>query len=151
MNCFNHPEREAVATCPKCGKGLCRECAEKYMPCMCDPCAAQTKRDQQQQAKNKEEQRKQKYRDALVDSRSEFITTTVIGIFVGIFLVWFTTKSAYARGDSSFTECVEIFLQGSVFRLVGKSLHTCNHSFPSPLLGHFGFGLYTEQLSCFYQ
>ena len=23
MKCFNHPEREAVATCQKCGKGLC--------------------------------------------------------------------------------------------------------------------------------
>ncbi len=23
MNCFNHTEREAIATCQKCGKGLC--------------------------------------------------------------------------------------------------------------------------------
>lgn len=36
--CFNHPDQDAVATCQKCGKGLCRECAAKYMPCMCDAC-----------------------------------------------------------------------------------------------------------------
>ena len=51
-------EREAVATCQKCGKGLCRECAEKHTPCLCDLCAVQIQYDQQQQAQNKEEQRK---------------------------------------------------------------------------------------------
>lgn len=84
MKCFNHPEREAVATCQKCGKGLCRECAEKYTPCMCDTCAAQIQRNKEQQAQNKENQRKQKYKDALVDTRSEFIKTAVIGIIIGI-------------------------------------------------------------------
>lgn len=29
MKCFNHTEREAVATCQKCGKSLCKECAGK--------------------------------------------------------------------------------------------------------------------------
>ncbi len=88
MKCFNHPEREAVATCQKCGKGLCRECAEKHMPCLCDTCAAQIQKDQQQEAKTKEDQRKQKYKDALVDTRGEFIKTAVIGILVGIVGVW---------------------------------------------------------------
>ncbi len=45
MKCFNHPEREAVATCQKCGKGLCKECAEKHTPCLCDSCAVQIQRD----------------------------------------------------------------------------------------------------------
>ena len=38
MKCFNHIELEAVATCQRCGKGLCRECAAKYSPCYCDEC-----------------------------------------------------------------------------------------------------------------
>ena len=89
MKCFNHPEREAVATCQKCGKGLCRECAEKYTPCMCESCAVQTQRAKQQQALRKEEERKQKYKNALVDTRSEFIGTCVIGIVVAIaFILW---------------------------------------------------------------
>ena len=87
MKCFNHTEREAVATCQKCGKGLCKECAEKYTPCMCDTCAEQTRKNQQQQAQNKEEQRKQKYKDALVDTRSEFITTVIIGVVLSIVLI----------------------------------------------------------------
>lgn len=90
MKCFNHPEREAVATCQKCGKGLCRECAEKYTPCMCEPCAVQTQRDKQQQEQNKEEQRKQKYKDALVDTRSEFIKTTMIGIVIASIYIWYS-------------------------------------------------------------
>ncbi|MCX4323099.1 MAG: hypothetical protein OSJ59_09060 [Lachnospiraceae bacterium] len=90
MKCFNHTEREAVATCQKCGKGLCKECAEKYTPCMCDTCAEQTRKNQQQQAQNKEEQRKQKYKDALVDTRGEFIKTAVIGIVVASIWIWYS-------------------------------------------------------------
>lgn len=66
---------------------MCKECAEKYTPCMCDTCAAQLQQDKQQQAKTKEEQRKQKYKDALVDTRGEFIKTTLIGVVIGIALI----------------------------------------------------------------
>ncbi len=90
MKCFNHPDREAVATCQKCGKGLCKECAQKYTPCMCESCAEKAQHDQQQQAQNKEEQRKQKYKDALVDSRSEFIKTTIIGIVIASICIWYS-------------------------------------------------------------
>ena len=38
MNCFYHEDRVAVATCQSCGKGLCKECAQKYVPCKCDQC-----------------------------------------------------------------------------------------------------------------
>lgn len=92
MKCFNHPDREAVATCQKCGKGLCKECAQKYTPCMCESCAEKTQRDQQQQAQNKEEQRKQKYKDALVDTRSEFIKTAVIGIVIAFVYIWYSYR-----------------------------------------------------------
>lgn len=99
MKCFNHVEREAVATCKKCGKGLCKECAEKYTPCMCDACAAQLQQDKQQQAQNKEEQRKQKYKDALVDTRGEFIKTTLIGVVVGIVMIIWLRDDTFTVGD----------------------------------------------------
>lgn len=99
MKCFNHVEREAVATCKKCGKGLCKECAEKYTPCMCDACAAQLQQDKQQQAQNKEEQRKQKYKDALVDTRGEFIKTTLIGVVIGIALMVWLHDDTYTLGN----------------------------------------------------
>lgn len=38
MKCYFHPEKDAVATCQNCGKSLCKECAEKYHPCLCDDC-----------------------------------------------------------------------------------------------------------------
>ena len=28
--CFNHPEREAVALCPECGRCFCRECVSEH-------------------------------------------------------------------------------------------------------------------------
>ena len=38
MKCFYHEERDAVATCQKCGKSLCKECASKYKPIICEDC-----------------------------------------------------------------------------------------------------------------
>ena len=39
MNCFNHTDRTAVAQCNQCGKFLCKECASKWKPVLCDSCA----------------------------------------------------------------------------------------------------------------
>lgn len=38
MNCYYHPDRPAVARCPDCGKGLCRECASKFEKPICTEC-----------------------------------------------------------------------------------------------------------------
>ncbi|MBP5558857.1 MAG: hypothetical protein J6X71_03735 [Bacteroidales bacterium] len=38
MNCYYHPGRPAVAQCPDCGKGLCRECASKFEKPICTAC-----------------------------------------------------------------------------------------------------------------
>lgn len=38
MNCYYHPLRPAVAQCPDCGKGLCKECASKYVKPICKEC-----------------------------------------------------------------------------------------------------------------
>jgi len=29
MKCYNHPERDSVAICKACGKGICHECARE--------------------------------------------------------------------------------------------------------------------------
>ncbi len=84
MKCFNHEERDAVATCQKCGKGLCKECASKHTPCLCDMCFTAIQAEQQQRAQTAENQRRQKYVNALVDTRSEFIKTCVLGIICGV-------------------------------------------------------------------
>lgn len=38
MNCYYHPGRPAVAQCPDCGKGLCRQCATQYRKPICPDC-----------------------------------------------------------------------------------------------------------------
>jgi hypothetical protein len=38
MNCFNHPEEVAVASCIDCGKGLCKKCAGLYQMPICNEC-----------------------------------------------------------------------------------------------------------------
>lgn len=106
MKCFNHPEEDAVATCQKCGKGLCRECAAKYTPCLCDSCADLIQREQQQEAKSKEDQRKQKYKAALVDTRKEFIKTAVIGLIFGIFWMCIIVKEGGNLQMRVFAMCI---------------------------------------------
>lgn len=136
MKCFNHTEREAVATCQKCGKGLCKECAEKHTPCLCDTCAAQIQQDRQQQAQNKEEQRKEKYKTALVDTRSEFIKTAVIGIIVGVFYVWYYSTREWAGG---FGDSVGQFCIAFCVPFGWKFLTYLQSFFPVSLFGTFWF------------
>lgn len=38
MRCYYHPHRYAVAQCPDCGKGLCKECASRYQKPICKSC-----------------------------------------------------------------------------------------------------------------
>lgn len=139
MKCFNHTEREAVATCQRCGKGLCRECAEKYTPCMCDICAAQTRQEQQQQDKSKEEQRKQKYKDALVDTRSEFIKTAVMGVIVGIFFVWWCFSNEEAGAKSGFLVYAGLFFVAFCIPFGWKFLTYLQSFIPFILFGTLWF------------
>ena len=140
MKCFNHPEREAVATCQKCGKGLCRECAEKYTPCMCESCVIQTQRDKQQQAQRKEEERKQKYKNALVDTRSEFIGTSVIGIVVMIaFTFWLGNPFNDPITYHSFIDCMGFFLATFCIPFGWKFITYLQSFFPVTLFGTLWF------------
>lgn len=137
MKCFNHTEREAVATCQKCGKGLCRECAEKYTHCMCEPCAAQSKREQQQQAQNKEDQRKQKYKDALVDTIGEFIKTAVIGVIFGVIYVWYTDTHMNSVEYNSLGDYVGMFCVAFCIPFGWKFLTFLQSFIPISLIGNW--------------
>lgn len=82
MKCFNHEDREAVASCQKCGKGLCKECASKYTPCLCDECFARIQQQSAQQAQAAEENRKRKYIASLTYTRGEFFKTCLYGVLL---------------------------------------------------------------------
>lgn len=49
MKCYHHPDRDAVASCSECGKGLCRECSDRWDPPLCDQCAGGRIQDQRDQ------------------------------------------------------------------------------------------------------
>lgn len=136
MKCFNHTEKEAVATCQKCGKGLCRECAGKYTPCMCDTCAAQIQKSRQELDKNRENQQKEKYKAALVDTRSEFIKISVIGIIVSIIATWW--RANYGN-LSSFGDYANTIVAWFFVPFGWKFLTYLQSFFPVSLFGTFWF------------
>lgn len=86
MKCFIHVDQDAVASCQKCGKGLCKECASKHTPCMCEECFSMIENEKNLQEQAAEEERKEKYKKSLVDTRSEFITSVIFGVLWAIFL-----------------------------------------------------------------
>lgn len=88
MKCFYHTELEAVATCQRCGKGLCKQCAAKYTPCLCEECARALRAEQAQAEQSAEEQRRQRYRDSLIDTRSEFLKAIAIGAVLVVGFIW---------------------------------------------------------------
>ena len=73
MKCFNHEDREAVATCQSCGKGLCKECASKYTPCLCDECFAQIQQQAAEQAQA---------------SENDWRQTCVYGLIMFLAILW---------------------------------------------------------------
>ena len=97
MKCFYHTDREAIATCQHCGKALCRECAAKYNPCLCDECKSILDAADRQAESDK----RQKYLDALVDTRSEFIHACIAGVVVG--LVFYSMFAGGADAGSRVT------------------------------------------------
>lgn len=83
MYCYNHPDRDAVATCCKCGKSLCKECADKYHPCLCDNCYKVLR---------------QKEIDDLKAARKQLIKTFAISCALAFVCAMITTSS----GSESF-------------------------------------------------
>lgn len=84
MKCFYHEDREAVATCQHCGKTLCKECASKYNPCMCEECVQILQQEAQIQEDHNQKVQNQKYLEALIDTRGEFIKACLIGVVFSV-------------------------------------------------------------------
>ena len=104
---------------------------------MCDACAAQVKLDNQKKAVEEEESRKQKYKDALVDTRSEFLKTVGQGIIVG--LVWCLVMRNY--GNNTFGDLVGQFVL-MIFVPFGWKILTYLQSFiPLTIFGTWWFWL----------
>ena len=79
MKCFNHEDREAAATCQRCGKGLCRACASKYTPCLCDECFEAIQNEHRAQQAAAVERRRQSRLDKLTISRNDVSRHCLLG------------------------------------------------------------------------
>lgn len=51
MKCYYHEDRDAVAQCNVCGKGLCRECADMSNPPICRDCCSEIEVNVKDEAK----------------------------------------------------------------------------------------------------
>lgn len=78
MKCYYHPDRDAVASCQNCGKNLCKECADKYHPCLCDDCYKILR---------------QKEIDDLKAARKQLVKTFVISCALALVCAMITTSS----------------------------------------------------------
>lgn len=86
MKCYYHNDRDAVATCRKCGKAFCKECFDtKLHSGLCDECLDTEVQPMQSDRFFRE-------RDALVDTIGELLITSVIGILLGALFVWLLVK-----------------------------------------------------------
>lgn len=137
MKCYYHEDREAVATCQHCGKALCKACASLYTPCLCEECAQLLRNQQAEQARSAEESRRQKYLDALVDTRSEFLRTCVYGVITALIL-----GSIFPRGSLSGLE-LTLFSTMFFFIPFGWKLITYLQSFlPLTIFGTLWFWVF---------
>lgn len=71
MKCYYHPDREIVATCTECGKGLCKACASKWDPTLCDDCA---------------KVRIDEKRAALKKSVALSVAALIVGVVIGVIM-----------------------------------------------------------------
>lgn len=77
MGCFEHPDKTVVATCPKCGKFMCKECAEKYKSKLCETCEKESIENQKAQVKNNAKVYKE-------ESLKELIKVAVVSLALGV-------------------------------------------------------------------
>lgn len=81
MKCFYHEDRDAVATCQKCGKSLCKECTMKYKPIICEDCHQEEVREQEEELEQYRLEKKQEQENKNKSIR----TKCIIGMFFAFF------------------------------------------------------------------
>lgn len=96
MKCYYHEDRDAVAMCSQCGRGLCKECAEKRTVILCDDCAKKAQLNRE--AKIFEERRIAQW-DAIRSVLFSF-GALIVGYFMAkIICSWLTSNSYIHYSD----------------------------------------------------
>ena len=92
MKCFYHDNPEAVAQCVHCGKGLCRECAERRTPCLCDDCYSFLNRKKMDEEQRQLEEEQAAAQEAYDEMKRAFFKRLAIGVAVMFFSFSLTLK-----------------------------------------------------------
>lgn len=107
MNCFNHPDRPAVAQCPDCSKGLCLECATAHEQIICNNCLQKrtSKQLQEQQAHIADEAQKNiaritTERKAII---KEMVWATILGLIATVITMVASTTETATENDTALT------------------------------------------------
>ena len=99
MKCYLHNDRDAVATCKQCGKSFCRECSDSMVRGLCSDCVAEENAYAEQEKVNAK-------REALVDTKKEYLTTAIKGVIAATLWTFFIVS----QQGFSFTELGTIFM-----------------------------------------
>lgn len=84
VGCFNHPERTVVASCPNCGKFMCKECATKYESKLCENCEKERIAKEKQEYENMKQGHKARAKSYKKDTVKELIKLSVITIVLAV-------------------------------------------------------------------
>jgi len=110
MNCYDHPETAAVASCSHgCGRALCPACSEQYDPPSCSVCAAKKASITKQ---------------AVLETKSAIIKKIIVN---ALFLVAYIVPLSHGTGDPNASGLFIIFwiIWGFIgFRWLMEAFHS---------------------------
>lgn len=99
QRCFNHPQREAAAICPECGRYFCRECVTEHDDrVLCASCLRAFKVD------------KAKGRSIIAPALR--LTQSALGILIAWLFFYYMAEALLSTPDS--------FHDGTVWETVGE-------------------------------
>ncbi len=101
MECFYHQGVPAAASCKLCGKGLCRECAQRNPQGLCDSCAIEVLQDEKAQ-------KKLKRANALIDTTGEMIGAIIVGL-IAFFIARVVFTEINNGQEPEFFSCLLFF------------------------------------------
>ena len=102
MKCYNHPTRDAVSTCTVCGRGLCKECTDKYSPVMCDICKEKERMNAKMEAAAQKSRAKS---DLVID-----IIFSFVNVLLGFGIAWLIGRFFDSQWQSVFHSYYYLFI-----------------------------------------
>lgn len=91
MKCYYHNDRDAVAQCCECGRGLCKECTDRFDKPLCEKCGNAIITKKQEEIKRAINRQIEADRDNRIRSKEDakkWLTVCFISMFVFGFLYY---------------------------------------------------------------